>query len=154
MAVGRRDSGSRIVSTSLGQWPVPVMAAAAVPRRRVGEGRVRLSAGSAVRPLPTLTLRVQPDLGHSDGHQGQTYELSGDVPWSYEYLAAALGEVLGRDVVHRSLSSEQHLQALLDVGLPEPMAQMVVGVDAGIRAGAFAFTNGDLAHLLGRPTTT
>jgi hypothetical protein len=45
MAVGRRDSGSRIVSTSLGQWPVPVMAAAAVPRRPVGEGRVRLSAG-------------------------------------------------------------------------------------------------------------
>ena len=30
---------------------------------------------------------------------------------------------------------------------------MAVAVDVGIRAGAFAFTNGDLARLLGRPTT-
>jgi NAD(P)H dehydrogenase (quinone) len=89
----------------------------------------------------------------SDDHRGQTYELSGDVAWSYDDLAGALGEVLGRDVVHRSVPPEEHLQALTDAGAPEPMAQMAVGVDAGIRAGAFAFTNGDLARLLGRPTT-
>jgi NAD(P)H dehydrogenase (quinone) len=89
----------------------------------------------------------------SDGHQGQTYELSGDVAWSYDDLATGLGEVLGRDVVHQSVTPEEHLQALLDAGVPEPMAQMAVGVDAGIRAGAFAFTGGDLARLIGRPTT-
>ena len=55
--------------------------------------------------------------------------------------------------MHRSVTPEQHLQALTDAGVPEPMAQMAVGVDAGIRARAFAFTNGDLARLLGRPTT-
>ena len=55
-------------------------------------------------------------------------------------------------VVHRSVPPEEHLQALTDAGVPEPMAQMAGGVDAGIRAGAFAFTNGDLARLLGRPT--
>jgi NAD(P)H dehydrogenase (quinone) len=55
--------------------------------------------------------------------------------------------------VHRSVTPEQCLQALSDAGVPEPMAQMAVGVDAGIRAGAFAFTNGDLARLIGRPTT-
>ena len=90
----------------------------------------------------------------SEGHQGKTYELSGDIAWSYDELAAALGQVLDRDVVHRSLASEQHLQALLDAGVPEPMAQMAVGVDAGIRPGAFAYTSGDLARLIDQPTTT
>ena len=47
------------------------------------------------------------------------------------------------------MTPEEHLKALTDAGVPEPMAQMAVGVDVGIRAGAFAFTNGDLA----RPTT-
>ena len=68
-------------------------------------------------------------------------------------LASALGEVVGRDVVHQSVTPEQHLQALTGAGVPEPMAQMAVAVDAGIGAGAFAYSNGDLARLIGRPTT-
>lgn len=112
----------------------------------VGDGRVasatRQDFAEAVAAVVT-----------SEGHQGQTYELSGDVAWSYDDLAAALGEVLGRDVVHQSLTPERHLQALTGAGVPEPMAQMAVDADAGIRAGAFAFTTGDLGRLLGRPTT-
>jgi len=88
-----------------------------------------------------------------DGHQGKTYELSGDTAWSYDDLAAALAEIVGRDVIHQSLSPEQHLQSLIGAGVPEPMAQMAVGADAGIAAGAFAYANGDLARLLGRPST-
>jgi NAD(P)H dehydrogenase (quinone) len=126
---------------------IPVVRASGVLLSSVGDGRVasatRQDFAEAIAAVVT-----------SDGHRGQTYELSGDVPWSYDDLAAALGEVLGRDVVHQALAPEQHLQALLDAGVPEPMAQMAVGVDAGIRAGAFAFTNGDLARLIGRPTTT
>jgi NAD(P)H dehydrogenase (quinone) len=90
----------------------------------------------------------------TDGHLGKTYELSGDVAWSYADLAAAFSEVLGRDVVYRPVTPEQHLQALLDAGVPEQFAGMAVAVDAGIRDGAFAFTNGDLARLIGRPTTS
>jgi NAD(P)H dehydrogenase (quinone) len=36
----------------------------------------------------------------TDGHRGRTYELSGDVAWTYDDLAPAFGELLGRDVVH------------------------------------------------------
>jgi NAD(P)H dehydrogenase (quinone) len=89
----------------------------------------------------------------TDGHLGATYELSGDVAWSYDDLAAALTELLGRDVTYSSVTPEQHLAALTEAGVPESMAAMVVAVDAGIRAGAFAFTNGDLVRLIGRPTT-
>jgi NAD(P)H dehydrogenase (quinone) len=87
------------------------------------------------------------------GHLGATYELSGDLAWSYDDLAAALAEALGRDVTYTSVTPEQHLTALTEAGMPESMAAMVVAVDAGIRAGAFAFINGDLARLIGRPTT-
>jgi NAD(P)H dehydrogenase (quinone) len=129
------------------QRSLPAVRASGVLLSSVGDGRVasatRLDFAEAVAAVVT-----------SDDHRGRTYELSGDVAWNYDDLAGALGEVLGRDVAHRSVTPEQHLQALTDAGVPEPMAQMAVGVDTGIRAGAFAFTNGDLARLLGRPTTT
>ena len=89
----------------------------------------------------------------SDGHQGRTYELSGDVAWSYDDLAAALGEVLDRDVVHQPVTAEQHARVLTDAGLPEHIVQMAVAVDAGVSSGAFAYSNGDLSRLIGRPTT-
>ena len=125
---------------------IPAVRDTGVLLSSVGEGRVasatRQDFAQAVGAVVT-----------GDGHLNTTYELSGDVAWTYDDLAAALSQVLGRDVVHRSVTPEQHLQALTDAGVPEPMAQMAVAVDAGIRAGAFAFTNGDLARLLGRPTT-
>jgi len=89
----------------------------------------------------------------TEGHLGATYELSGEVAWSYRDLAAALAELLGRDVTYTSVTPEQHLATLTQAGVPESTAGMAVAADAGIRAGAFAFTNGDLARLLGRRTT-
>ena len=112
----------------------------------VGDGRV----ASATRRDFAEAITV---VATGDGHHGKTYELSGDVAWSYDDLAAALSELLGRDVTYQSVTPEQHLAALTEAGVPEPMAAMAVAVDAGIRADAFGYTNGDLARLLGRPTT-
>jgi NAD(P)H dehydrogenase (quinone) len=112
----------------------------------VGDGRVasatRRDLASAVGAVVT-----------GDGHDGATYELSGDVAWTYDDLAAAFGEVLGREVTYRRVSPEQHLETLAAAGVPEQFAGMAVAVDGAIRDGAFAFTNGDLARLLGRSTT-
>jgi NAD(P)H dehydrogenase (quinone) len=84
---------------------------------------------------------------------GSVYELSGDEAWTYHDLAAAFGEVLGREVTYRAVTPEQHLEILTGAGVPEQSAGMAVAVDGGIRDGAFAYRNGDLARLLGRPTT-
>jgi NAD(P)H dehydrogenase (quinone) len=125
---------------------IPAVTASGVLLSSVGDGRVasatRQDFAQAVGAVAT-----------GDGHLNKTYELSGDVSWTYDDLARALSEVLGRDVVHRSVTPEEHLQALTDAGVPEPMAQMAVAVDAGICAGAFAYANGALARLIGRPTT-
>jgi NAD(P)H dehydrogenase (quinone) len=112
----------------------------------VGDGRV---ASATRRDLAQAVGAIVTGVGHV----GKTYELSGDVAWSYHDLAAAFAEVLGREVTYRPVTPEQHLETLTAAGVPEPFATMAVAVDAAIRDGAFAFANGDLARLLGRPAT-
>lgn len=88
-----------------------------------------------------------------EGHEGAVYDLSGDTAWSFDELAAAVGELLGREVGYRRLTPEEHLAALLEAGLDEGTAGFVVALDGGIREGALALTSGDLSRLAGRPTT-
>jgi NAD(P)H dehydrogenase (quinone) len=125
---------------------VPALRDSGVLIASVGDARVasasRIDFAQAVGAVLT-----------SDGHVGQTYELSGDVAWTYHDLAAAFSEVLGRDVVYRPVSTQEHVQILRGAGVPEQFATMLAAVDAGIGEGAFAYQNGDLARLIGRPTT-
>lgn len=88
-----------------------------------------------------------------DGHAGQTYELSGDVAWSFDELAAALTEVLDREVTYRRLTPEQHLAELERTGVDESTARYLVALDANIEDGALDLVTGDLSRLLGRHTT-
>jgi NAD(P)H dehydrogenase (quinone) len=88
-----------------------------------------------------------------DGHAGRTYELSGDVAWSFDELAAALTEVLDRDVTYRRLTPEQHLAELERTGVDESTARFLVALDANIEDGALDLVTGDLSRLLGRRTT-
>ncbi|MBU4336785.1 MAG: NAD(P)-dependent oxidoreductase, partial [Actinobacteria bacterium] len=88
-----------------------------------------------------------------EGHDGKVYELSGDHAWDYPELAAAIGEVIGREVVYRDLSTEEYIAALVAAGVPEGGAQFAAGADAGIKAGLLADATADLRTLIGRPTT-
>lgn len=88
-----------------------------------------------------------------DGHAGRTYELSGDVAWSFDELAAALTEVLDREVTYRRLTPEQHLAELERTGVDEGTARFLVALDANIEDGALDLVTGDLSRLLGRHTT-
>ncbi|RBY90842.1 SDR family oxidoreductase [Blastococcus sp. TF02A-26] len=88
-----------------------------------------------------------------EGHEGAVYELSGDTAWTIDELAAAAAEVLGREVSHRRLTTDEHVATLTGVGLDEPTARFVAGMDAAIAQGALDSTTGDLSRLAGRPTT-
>ncbi|MEO5921233.1 MAG: SDR family oxidoreductase [Pseudolysinimonas sp.] len=87
------------------------------------------------------------------GHEGAVYELAGDVAWNFGDLAEAVSAVTGRDVVLRGVSAEDHLAILGAAGLDEGTAGFVVALDQNIKAGHLAETTGDLARLIGRPTT-
>ncbi|MCE0508765.1 SDR family oxidoreductase [Microbacterium sp. KKR3/1] len=88
-----------------------------------------------------------------DGHIGEVYELGGDVAWTYSDLAAAFSEITGRPVTFVPVTSDEQVAALRDAGLDEGTAGFVAALDAGIKGGALADTDGTLARLIGRPTT-
>ncbi|WP_433586153.1 SDR family oxidoreductase [Microbacterium hydrocarbonoxydans] len=88
-----------------------------------------------------------------DGHIGEVYELGGDVAWTYSDLAAAFSEILGREVTYVPLSFDEQVAALRGFGLDEGTVGFVAALDAGIRGGALADTDGTLSRLIGRPTT-
>jgi NAD(P)H dehydrogenase (quinone) len=82
------------------------------------------------------------------------FELGGDQAWSFAELAAAVAAETGRDVTYRDLTPEQHVQTLLEAGLPQGTADFVVGLDQAIAQGALDTGSTALSELAGRPTTT
>jgi NAD(P)H dehydrogenase (quinone) len=88
-----------------------------------------------------------------DGHDNTVYELSGDTAWNMGDLAADISAVTGTTVVYQDLPAQDHARALAEAGLPEPVVEMLVAMDAGTADGCLADTTGDLARLIGRPTT-
>ncbi|QDQ13101.1 SDR family oxidoreductase [Streptomyces spectabilis] len=88
-----------------------------------------------------------------EGHQGRAYELSGDVAWTFPEYAAEVAKASGKDVSYAEVSPAEHLRVLVGAGLPEPVAAVLVDVDAAIGRGLLAGTSGELARLIGRPTT-
>lgn len=89
----------------------------------------------------------------ADGHAGKVYELAGDTAWNFDELAAAIGEVIGREVAYRRLTTEEHIAALEAAGLDAGTAGFVAALDAGIAAGALESSDRTLSELIGRPTT-
>jgi NAD(P)H dehydrogenase (quinone) len=89
-----------------------------------------------------------------DGHEGKIYELGGDQAWAYSELAAEIANAAGTPVAYQNLTAAQHKQALMDAGLPEPYAELLVDSDQGIAGGHLEDHTGNLSSLIGRPTTT
>ncbi|MEV2278694.1 SDR family oxidoreductase [Nocardiopsis sp. NPDC049922] len=113
----------------------------------VGEGRVASAARRDYAAAAAVVLRDPAK------HVGAVHELSGDSAWTLDELAAALTEVLGREVAARNVTPEEHLAELTGAGLDEGTARFVVALDGNTRDGELAGTNGELARLIGRPTT-
>ncbi|MFD4630063.1 SDR family oxidoreductase [Streptomyces sp. NPDC058284] len=111
-----------------------------------GEGRVASAsrADYAAAAVAVLT---------GEGHEGRVYELSGDVAWSLAEYAAEVAKQSGKDISYVNVPAEQHLSVLTGAGVPEPMAALLVDVDAAIGRGRLAGTSGELARLIGRPTS-
>jgi NAD(P)H dehydrogenase (quinone) len=87
------------------------------------------------------------------GHENTIYELGGDHAWDGPELAAAMAQVLGRPVAYSMLTSARHAAALTATGLDTGTVAFLVALDANIHDGLLGETTGDLARLIGRPTT-
>ncbi|KQR54219.1 NAD(P)-dependent oxidoreductase [Leifsonia sp. Leaf336] len=111
-----------------------------------GDGRVASASRKDYAEAAAVVLTT-------DGHEGAVYELGGDVAWTFDDLAATVGELAGRPVSYRSVTPEEHTAALREAGLDEGTAGFVVALDGNIRDGALAEVTGTLSELIGRPTT-
>ncbi len=126
-------------------------AATGVVLDSVGDGRVASAPRQEYAEAAAVVL--QSAARGETTYAGTVLELSGDTAWTFDDLAAAFAATLGRDVERRSLSPEEHQQALVGFGLDEGTAGFVVALDQNIRAGLLAVTTGDLARVVGHPTT-
>lgn len=112
----------------------------------VGDGRVASASRSDFADAAAAVVV-------GSGHENQVYELSGDVAWHFDDLAAAISEITGRAVVYRPISAEEHFTALTDAGLDAGIANFVVALDQNTEQGLLGGTSGELRRLIGRPTT-
>jgi NAD(P)H dehydrogenase (quinone) len=89
----------------------------------------------------------------SAGHEGRTYELSGDYAWDFKELATAVAKIVGREVVYRPVSAPELVEVLTTAGLDEGTAGFLAALDSDTEAGLLATVTGELSGLIGRPTT-
>jgi len=111
-----------------------------------GSGRV---ASAARKDFADAAVAVLTGPNHADA----TYELSGDSAWTYADLAATLSDVTGREVTYQDLSPQEHVALLVSVGLPQSLAEFVVTVEQGTKAGWLGEVTSGLSDLIGRPST-
>ncbi|WP_060881555.1 SDR family oxidoreductase [Streptomyces scabiei] len=111
-----------------------------------GEGRVS-SAPRADYAAAAVTVLT------GEGHENQTYELGGDIAWSFAEYAAELSAQTGKEIANNPVPADALVGILTGAGLPEGFAAVLAGVDASIEKGELAISSGDLSRLIGRPTT-
>ncbi|MGW3440580.1 SDR family oxidoreductase [Streptomyces bacillaris] len=123
----------------------PVLAHGAVVSN-AGEGRVASASRADYAAAAAAVVT-------GEGHLGKAYELSGDTAWSFAEYAALLSEVTGKEIAYTDVPAAVHQEILVGAGLPEGFAAILTDVDEAIGRGRLAGTSGDLARLIGRPTT-
>lgn len=84
------------------------------------------------------------------GHEGKAYTLSGPEPLSYDQVAAALSQALGRDIRHVSLSPDQLKGGMLAEGLPEGAAAALLDLDRYYREDRASGVTQDVRQVTGR----
>ena len=87
-----------------------------------------------------------------EGHENTIYELSGK-PLSQEELAAALGEVLGKEVPVQQVDDAAYAEIMAGAGVPDFVVPILVEIQKSIRVGSLDVESKDFEKLLGRPAT-
>ena len=90
-------------------------------------------------------------LTHPELLNGITPPLTNPKTLDFAAIAQVASEIIGRQITRETIADNAFRQLLLASGLPEPMADGVVGLFVASRQGEFAATDPTLERLLGRP---
>lgn len=111
-----------------------------------GEGRISSAARADYAEAAAVVLA-------GEGHVGKTYELAGDSSYTLAELAAEIARQAGKQVPYKDLPEAEYKAALIQVGLPEPVAELLANSDAAAAKGALFDDSKVLSKLIGRATT-
>jgi uncharacterized protein YbjT (DUF2867 family) len=89
-----------------------------------------------------------------EGHEGKVYTLSGPAAISFYEVAEALSEVLGKEVRYVNISLEDAKRAMLNMGLSEWRADVLIEYAKAHSEGYSNFTTEDVEQLTGHPATS
>jgi NAD(P)H dehydrogenase (quinone) len=87
----------------------------------------------------------------SDGHEGQTYEITGPEALSQVDIARLITEVTGRPVDVIESRDRKLLWGLTRLGTPKPVARAIVQLGVATREGCFDVVDPAFQTLVGRP---
>ena len=85
------------------------------------------------------------------GHAGKTYWPTGPESLSGKDVAEVFTKVLGRLITFQSISYEEQKRAMVDAGLPEPVAEDNARAVALMADGDCDYVTDDVPQILGRP---
>lgn len=87
-----------------------------------------------------------------EGHVGAVYELGGEA-FTMSDLAAAVSAEVGRTIGYADLPPAEYRAALVQAGVPEPYAEVLVDADVNIAQGHLDVSSRELTKLIGRQPT-
>jgi NAD(P)H dehydrogenase (quinone) len=90
----------------------------------------------------------------TDGHEGQTYEITGPQALTQADIAELLSEVSGRPVQVMPTGDRRLLWGLGRIGTPKPVARAIVNLGVATRDGYFDVVDPAVERLIGRPPRT
>ena len=111
-----------------------------------GDGRISSAARADYAAAAVIAL-TRGDL------DGRTIELAGDDAYTLADLAAEISRQSGSEIRYVDMPETAYAQALVDIGLPSPLAHAIAGWDAAAAKGALFDDGRQLSALIGRPTT-
>jgi NAD(P)H dehydrogenase (quinone) len=113
-----------------------------------GEGRhAPIAAEDQARLIAAIL--AQPAL-----HLGMTYTLHGPIELDQAGIAAAVSEVLGREIGYQPVTIPQYRERLKQAGLPEFMIQHFCAIAFDYQNGIFSGQDKIIAEVTGRPPMT
>ncbi|KLV26680.1 MULTISPECIES: SDR family oxidoreductase [Niallia] len=87
-----------------------------------------------------------------EGHENTIYELSGK-PLSQEEIAAAVSQVIGKEVPVQHVDDSKYAEIMTQAGIPDFVVPMLAAIQKDIREGTLDIESNDFEKLLGRSET-
>jgi uncharacterized protein YbjT (DUF2867 family) len=109
-----------------------------------GEGRAGMVDS---RDIAAVAARIAAD---PSPHKGKAYWITGPTAISYADAARVFSTVLGRPIAFRQLTDEEQRHTMINVGVPEHIAEMNVQAFALLAQGDADWISDDLAVIIGR----